>query len=150
MLDRHAEVIRGVGRENIEQLVGSLEFILESVATHPEWRFKGSPPPLDCSWPACSPVAHAELVDTLGFERKRAWLRRRLDELRAVYANHTTDLRVSRTGTRHTHTRMFVLLAAQTLARLKICCRIRAARCFTKGRRRYAGTSQSDSSTRRA
>jgi hypothetical protein len=44
MLDRHAEVIRGVGRENIEQLVGSLEFILESVATHPEWRFKGSPP----------------------------------------------------------------------------------------------------------
>lgn len=77
-IDRHAEVIRGVGRENIEQLVGSLEFILESVATHPEWRFK-------------------ELIDTLGFERKRAWLRRRLDELRTAYANHTTDLRVSRT-----------------------------------------------------
>lgn len=65
-------------------------------------------PPLDCSWPACSPVAHAELVDTLGFERKRSWLRRRLDELRAVYANHTTDLRVSRTGTHtaHTHVRV--------------------------------------------
>ena len=53
-VDRHAEVIRAVGRENIEQLVGSLEFILESIAAHPEWRFKGkvlyslslSPPPL--------------------------------------------------------------------------------------------------------
>lgn len=41
-VDRHTEVVRSLGSENVELLVGSLEFILESVTTHPEWRFKGT------------------------------------------------------------------------------------------------------------
>ena len=97
---------------------------------------------------------HAELIDTLGFERKRTWLRRRLDELRTAHAHHATDLRVSRTGESTVDNYYFVFLyfyyiCIIFLDWLQICCRIRAARCLTKDPMRYGVTSRSVSSTRR-
>jgi len=78
--ERHLQVIREIGREHIELLLGSLEFILERVSTHPEWQFK-------------------ELIDMLGFDRKQAWLNRRLDELREANSHRITNLHVTRSGT---------------------------------------------------